>query len=171
MDYRATREPRAVLDQAIRAKALAADFFEFLSKSVPGVKLRQAFQQFGRDEREQRKILMKYRKDLYGGGEPALFRADPTALDRLKDGEISAETDLIRALGVAIESEEWASRFYTEAALNFSDRHAKVFFKILAESGRARCLQLNGLRVAVEKEGLRYGMVEQLELASEPSGS
>jgi hypothetical protein len=63
MSILTSREPRDVLDQAIRSKALAAEFFEFLGRSVPGVKLRQVFIQFARDEREQRKILMKYRKD------------------------------------------------------------------------------------------------------------
>jgi len=41
MSILTSREPRDVLDQAIRSKALAAEFFEFLARSVPGVKLRQ----------------------------------------------------------------------------------------------------------------------------------
>ena len=158
-----TREPRAVLDEAIRSKALAAEFFDFLSNSVPGVKLRQTFQRFSRDEREQRKILMKYRRDLYGSGDLAKLRAEPGALSRLT-GEISAGTDLLHAIAVAFRTEERNTRFYVEAALNFSDRHAKIFFRILAESGRARQEQLNGLRVAIERDGLLHGTVEPLQL-------
>ncbi len=157
------REPRAVLDEAIRSKALAAEFFDFLSRSVPGVKLRQTFQMFGRDEREQRKILMKYRRDLYGSGDTAKLRAEPGALSRLTT-EICGGTDLLHALSVAMRTEERNTRFYVEAALNFSDRHAKIFFRILAESGRARHEQLNSLRVAVERDGLCHGTVEPLQL-------
>ncbi len=157
------REPRAVLDEAIRSKALAAEFFDFLSRSVPGVKLRQTFQRFGRDEREQRKILMKYRRDLYGSGDIGKLGAEPTELDRLTS-EICGGSDLLHALGVAIGTEERNTRFYVEAALNFSDRHAKIFFRILAESGRARQDQLNGLRIAIERDGLRHGTVEPLQL-------
>ncbi len=157
------REPRAVLDEAIRSKALAAEFFDFLSRSVPGVKLRQTFLRFGRDEREQRKILMKYRRDLYGSGDTGKLGAEPTELSRLTS-EICGGTDLLHALSVAIGTEERNTRFYVEAALNFSDRHAKIFFRILAESGRARQDQLNGLRIAIERDGLRYGTVEPLQL-------
>jgi rubrerythrin len=158
------REPRAVLDQAIHGKALAAEFFEFLGRSVPGVKLRQAFQRFARDEREQRKILMKYRKDLYGGGDSKGFQHEGGGLGLHVDGEITARSDLLRALHVAIRSEERATRFYTEAALNFSDRHAKIFFRILAESGRGRLAQLDSLRVAIDRDGMLCGTVEPLQM-------
>ena len=164
MSILTSREPRDVLDQAIRSKALAAEFFEFLARSVPGVKLRQVFLQFARDEREQRKILMKYRKDLYGAGDSSKLHGDPGALNDMVEGEITARSDLLLALKTAIASEERATRFYTEAALNFSDRHAKIFFRILAESGRGRLGQLNTLRVAIDRDGLQYGSVEPLQL-------
>ena len=169
MAFSPSREPRDVLDQAIGSKALVAEFFEYLSREVPGVNLRQAFQGFARDEREQRKILVKYRQDLYGplvddaNGDPV-----PVVPDGLPEGEITARSDLIQALRTVIHSEDRATRFYTEAALNFADRHAKIFFRILAESGKARRDQLSVLLVAIERDGLQHGTVEPLQL--QPTG-
>jgi rubrerythrin len=137
MAFPVTREPRAVIDQAIRSKELSAEFFEFLGRSVPGVKLRQEFIQFARDEKEQRKILLKYRKDLFGAADPSRAEGAGEEWSEEQWGEINARSDLLQAILAAIRSEELATRFYSEAALNFGDPHAKIFFRILAESGRA----------------------------------
>jgi rubrerythrin len=85
-------------------------------------------------------------------------------LNDFVEGEITRRSDLLLALRTAIGSEERATRFYTEAALNFADRHAKIFFRILAESGRSRLSQLNALCVSIDREGLQFGTVEPLQL-------
>src|SRR6185436_1031252 len=57
---------RAVLDRMVKEKEIAAAFFGRMAESLEEVEHRRWFRRMAQDEKDQRKILVKHRRELCG---------------------------------------------------------------------------------------------------------
>ena len=57
---------RVVLDRLVREKEIAAQFFGRMAQVQEDVEHRRWFRRMAQDEKDQRKILMKHRRELCG---------------------------------------------------------------------------------------------------------
>src|SRR5688572_29793530 len=59
---------RGVLDRMVREKEIAATFFARVAECLEDVEQRRWFRRMAQDEKDQRKILLKHRRELCGTG-------------------------------------------------------------------------------------------------------
>src|SRR5687767_4056089 len=57
---------RTVLDRLVREKEIAAQYFARVAQALEDVEQRRWFRRMAQDEKDQRKILMKHRRELCG---------------------------------------------------------------------------------------------------------
>ena len=102
---------RAMLDRMVKEKEIAAAFFARMAESLEEVDQRRAFRRMAQDEKDQRKIVMKHRRELCGSV-PSVLPVQVSALhDRLTKVVRGEEPGLEEALALAIRSAEEAGRF------------------------------------------------------------
>jgi rubrerythrin len=151
---------RAVLDRMVKEKEIAAAFFGRMAESLEEVDQRRSFRRMAQDEKDQRKILMKHRRELCGNiqsVQPAIVSAIHERLTQIARGE---EPGLEEALTLAIRSADEALAACARAGEMTSDRSFRIFLKILgAESLSHRGELLKTLR-RVERE--RKDAVEEI---------
>jgi rubrerythrin len=151
---------RAVLDRMVKEKEIAASFFGRMAEALEEVDQRRWFRRMAQDEKDQRKILVKHRRELCGHVPTQLPILVSPIHDRLTKIARGQEPQLEEALGLAIRSADEAFGACIRAADMASDRSFRIFLKILgAESQAHRCELLKTLRQA---ERDRKAEVEEL---------
>jgi rubrerythrin len=151
---------RAVLDRMVKEKEIAAAFFGRMAEALEDVDQRRSFRRMAQDEKDQRKILVKHRRELCGQVPTTLPIAVSAIHERLTRIGRGEEPQLDEALALAIRSAEEAFGACVRAADMGADRSFRIFLKILgAESQAHRAELLKTLR-RVESE--RKAHVEEL---------
>ena len=151
---------RAVLDRMVKEKEIAAAFFGRMAESLDEVDQRRAFRRMAQDEKDQRKILVKHRRELCGNIPTTLPIVISAIHDRLVKITRGQEPGLEEALALAVRSADEALAACLRAAEMVSDRSFRIFLKILgAESQSHRAELMKTLR-RIENE--RKAEVEEI---------
>ena len=125
-----------ILDTAIFWKTLTSHFYEFLSKVVVDPIIKQRFRLMGTEERDHRKILRKYRRDLCGSTPNSLADRESRALrDKFVYDEINNRVALDVAVDSILKAEERSYVFFTHASKCIDSREGRIFLRLLAEEG------------------------------------
>src|SRR6185295_20130565 len=95
---------RAVLDRMVKEKEVAAAFFGRMAESLEEVEHRRWFRRMAQDEKDQRKILVKHRRELCGSVPPTTPLVLSPIHDRLVRIVRGEEPGLLEALALAIRS-------------------------------------------------------------------
>ena len=128
----------AVLDRLAREKEIAQNFFNRIGDALEDVDKRRWFRRMAQDEKDQRKILVKHRKEMCRDmGEPALVLDVSPGHQILLDRTTGEETGYIDALRISVRAAEEARVFCDRASDLIADRSCRIFLKILAEEGRS----------------------------------
>ena len=129
-------ETQKILDTAILWKTLTSHYYEFLSKVVVDPIMKQRFRLMGTEERDHRKILRKYRRDLCGPGSGTLSDREQRALkDKFAFDEVNNRTALDFAVDCIVKAEERSYVFFTHASKCIASREGRIFLRLLAEEG------------------------------------
>jgi rubrerythrin len=151
---------RAVLDRMVKEKEIAAAFFARMAESLEEVDQRRAFRRMAQDEKDQRKIVMKHRRELCGNV-PSVLPIQVSALhERLTKIARGEEPGLEEALALAIRSAEEAFGSCHRAAEMVGDRSFRIFLKILGAESQAHRTDLLATLRRVERE--RKSEVEEI---------
>ena len=143
---------RAVLDRMVKEKEVAAGFFGRMAESLDEVDQRRWFRRMAQDEKDQRKILMKHRRELCGNVPttlPIVVSAIHERLTRVVRGE---EPGVEEALALAIHSADEATSACIRAAEMTSDRSFRIFLKILGAESQAHRVELLAALRRVERD-------------------
>jgi rubrerythrin len=151
---------RAVLDRMVKEKEVAAAFFARMAESLEEVDQRRAFRRMAQDEKDQRKIVMKHRRELCGSVPSVLPIAVSALHDRLSKIARGEEPGLEEALTLAIRSAEEAFASCSRAADMVSDRSFRIFLKILGAESQAHRSDLYATLRRIERE--RKDEVEEI---------
>lgn len=127
---------RRILDFSISWKTLTSQYYEFLSKVVGDPIMKQRFRLMASEERDHRKILRKYRRELCGRGESTLTDDDVMVQrSRFTFLEVNDRATLQVAIDCIMESENESNRFFTHASGKIENREGRIFLRLLAEEG------------------------------------
>jgi rubrerythrin len=127
---------RKILDFSISWKTLTSQYYEFLSKVVGDPIMKQRFRLMASEERDHRKILRKYRRELCGKGE-SLLTEDEVKGQRTRFTflEVNDRPTLQVAVDCILAAESESSRFFTVASGKIENREGRIFLRLLAEEG------------------------------------
>ncbi|MCE9637894.1 MAG: hypothetical protein K8T90_19510 [Planctomycetes bacterium] len=137
----ATSQPSAsdtkkVLDLSIYWKTLTSQYYEFLSKVVSDPIMKQRFRLMASEERDHRKILRKYRKELVGSS--AIELGEPERR-QLRENFVFLEVKDRETMDVAVQcilrAEERSNRFFNQASSRIDNREGRIFLRLLGEEG------------------------------------
>lgn len=138
---------RAVLDRLVREKEIAAQFFGRMATVQDEVEHRRWFRRMAQDEKDQRKILMKHRRELCGhvvASETPTLSQIHEAVEQIARTSNAGYVDAIR---IAIRIAEESRAFAAFASDLTGDRSCRIFLKILSqESGVHRDELISELR-------------------------
>jgi rubrerythrin len=127
---------KRILDFSISWKTLTSQYYEFLSKVVGDPIMKQRFRLMASEERDHRKILRKYRRELCGRGETTLTEDDVrTQRVRFTFLEVNDRATLQVAVDCIVEAEYESNRFFTLASGKIENREGRIFLRLLAEEG------------------------------------
>ena len=129
-------DTKSILDQSIFWKTLTSQYYEFLSKVVSDPIMKQRFRLMASEERDHRKILRKYRRELVGssaislgGEEKARLKAYFVFLEVKDRGSMDVAVDCI------LRAEQLSTRFFNQASSRIDNREGRIFLRLLAEEG------------------------------------
>ncbi len=129
--------PQKLMDASIYWKSQTSGYYEFLGRAVGDPILKQKFRLLAAEERDHRKILRKYRRDLCGRGELTLTPAEARAFEeRFSFRAIFDQEDLKTAIRIMCRAEEKSESFFVKASERLEDREGRIFLRLLAEEGR-----------------------------------
>jgi rubrerythrin len=143
---------RAVLDRMVKEKEIAAGFFGRMAESLDEVDQRRWFRRMAQDEKDQRKILMKHRRELCGSVPMTLPICVSAIHERLTRVVRGAEPGLEEALALAIHSADEATSACLRAADMSGDRSFRIFLKILGAESQAHRIELLAALRRVERD-------------------
>lgn len=143
---------RAVLDRMVKEKEIAAGFFGRMAESLDEVDQRRWFRRMAQDEKDQRKILMKHRRELCGNVPTSLPISLSPIHERLTRIVRGAEPGLEEALALAIHSADEATSACLRAAEMSGDRSFRIFLKILGAESQAHRVELLAALRRVERD-------------------
>jgi len=132
---------RAILDRMVREKEIAASFFARIAEKLEDVEQRRWFRRMAQDEKDQRKILLKHRRELCGAPVPGGTKVSSVheALDLAgRDGS----PGYLEALRLAARLADEARVFASRASDVVSERSCRIFLKILSEESASHRLEL-----------------------------
>ena len=102
MSLKTSLQARDLLDRMVHEKEITAAFFIRLADSVEDVDQRRWFRRMGQDEKDQRKILIKHRRELWGhspAGEAAIVSP---VHETLAHTPVVPGMDILQALRVSV---------------------------------------------------------------------
>ena len=143
---------RAVLDRMVKEKEIAAGFFGRMAESLDEVDQRRWFRRMAQDEKDQRKILMKHRRELCGNIPTTLPIVVSAIHERLTRIVRGTEPGLEEALALAIHSADDATSACLRAAEMTGDRSFRIFLKILGAESQAHRVELLAALRRVERD-------------------
>jgi len=127
---------KRILDYSVSWKTMTSQYYEFLSKVVGDPIMKQRYRLMASEERDHRKILRKYRRELCGRGETTLTEDDVKGQrTRFTFLEVNDRATLQVAIDCILEAEEESNRFFTLASGKIENREGRIFLRLLAEEG------------------------------------
>ena len=137
MNVEETIRLRAVLDRLVREKEIAAQFFGRMAQVQADVEHRRWFRRMAQDEKDQRKILMKHRRELCGHVTPASAPTVSAIHQTVEPVARTSNADFLEAVQIAVRIAEEARAFSAFASDLANDRSCRIFLKILAQESAA----------------------------------
>ena len=138
---------RAVLDRLVREKEIAAQYFARVGLALDDVDQRRWFRRMAQDEKDQRKILIKHRRELCGHVVPQAVAAVSSAHASAEGFTRSGTAVFVDVVRTAVVLAEESRVFTLQASDIAGERSCRIFLKILGqESGVRRDELLNVLR-------------------------
>jgi len=129
-------DTRKILDLSIFWKTLTSQYYEFLSKVVSDPIMKQRFRLMASEERDHRKILRKYRRELVGSSHIELEDAEKRQLkERFVFLEVKDRSSMDIAVECILKAEERSNRFFNQASSRIDNREGRIFLRLLAEEG------------------------------------
>ena len=148
---------RRILDFSISWKTLTSQYYEFLSKVVGDPIMKQRFRLMASEERDHRKILRKYRRELCGRGDSTLTEEDvKVQRARFTFLEVNDRPTLQVAIDCIMESETESNRFFTIASGKIENREGRIFLRLLAEEGLIHRSMVEELMEYAEGRDIRF---------------
>jgi rubrerythrin len=129
-------DTKKVLDLSIYWKTLTSQYYEFLSKVVSDPIMKQRFRLMASEERDHRKILRKYRKELVGSSAIELEDAEKRQLrENFVFLEVKDRATMDVAVQCILRAEERSNRFFNQASSRIDNREGRIFLRLLGEEG------------------------------------
>ena len=129
-------DTRKILDLSIYWKTLTSQYYEFLSKVVSDPIMKQRFRLMASEERDHRKILRKYRRELVGSSHIELEDDEKKQLkDRFVFLEVKDRESMDVAVQCILKAEERSNRFFNQASSRIDNREGRIFLRLLGEEG------------------------------------
>lgn len=154
MGMLATQHIGHVLDRMVREKEISASFFVRAGDGLDDADQRRWFRRMGQDEKDQRKILMKHRRELCGptarDTEIAVSGIHQT-LDRAGRQSVVSYVDAMR---LGIRAAEHMRELCARASDAAPDRSCRIFLKILSQESDVHRRELLTELRRVEREML-----------------
>ena len=148
---------RRILDYSVSWKTMTSQYYEFLSKVVGDPIMKQRFRLMASEERDHRKILRKYRRELCGRGDTTLTEDDvKTQRARFTFLEVNDRPTLQVAIDCVMESEDESNRFFTLASGKIENREGRIFLRLLAEEGLIHKSMVEELLEYAEGRDIRF---------------
>ena len=148
---------RRILDFSISWKTLTSQYYEFLSKVVGDPIMKQRFRLMASEERDHRKILRKYRRELCGRGDSTLTEDDVrTQKLRFTFLEVNDRATLQVAVDCILEAENESNRFFTLASGKIENREGRIFLRLLAEEGLIHRSMVDELMEYADSREVRF---------------
>jgi rubrerythrin len=149
-----TQRFEVLLDRMVREKDISATFFTNTAEILEDPDQRRWFRRMGQDEKDQRKILMKHRRELC----EEVDLGEPTAVSPVHRVLARPSTlvglEYLGALRLAVRSAEETRDLCAQASDVTPDRSCRIFLKILSQESEVhRKALLEELR-RVERERL-----------------
>lgn len=128
---------RAVLDRLVREKEIAAQFFGRMAQVQDDVEHRRWFRRMAQDEKDQRKILMKHRRELCGHVQTTTVTAMSPVHQTVEPVARTSTACFVEAVRTAARIAEEARAFSSFASDFTSDRSCRIFLKILSQESES----------------------------------
>lgn len=129
-------DTKKVLDLSIFWKTLTSQYYEFLSKVVSDPIMKQRFRLMASEERDHRKILRKYRRELVGNSQVDLGDAEKKQLrENFTFLEVKDRASMDIAVNCILKAEERSNRFFNQASSRIDNREGRIFLRLLGEEG------------------------------------
>ena len=146
-----------ILDTAIHWKTLTSRYYEFLSKVVVDPIMKQRFRLMGTEERDHRKILRKYRRDLCRTAPKTLSATETDALkSKFIFDEVNDRDALDKAVDCILAAEERSNVFFTHASNSIASREGRIFLRLLAEEGTVHRSMVEQLMEYASRKEVRF---------------
>jgi rubrerythrin len=148
---------KRILDFSVSWKTLTSQYYEFLSKVVGDPIMKQRFRLMASEERDHRKILRKYRRELCGRGETTLTE-DDVKVQRVRFTflEVNDRATLQVAIDCILEAERESNRFFTHASGKIENREGRIFLRLLAEEGLIHQSMVDELMEYADARDVRF---------------
>jgi hypothetical protein len=135
---------RAVLDRLVREKEIAAQYFARVAQALDDVEQRRWFRRMAQDEKDQRKILMKHRRELCGHVAPQpVIVVSGTHLG-VEGWTRASGADFVEVVRTAARLADESRAFAVHASELAGDRSCRIFLKILSQESGVRREELVG---------------------------
>jgi rubrerythrin len=121
-----------ILDFAIGEEEASAGFYRVLAKKMDRPWMKEAFEEFAREEDGHKKKLLKFKSGEVAPP-PQEKVLDLKIGDYLVDAELNPEMNYQEALMVAMKKEKFAFKMYTDLASVATDQNAKALLLSLAQ--------------------------------------
>jgi hypothetical protein len=135
---------RAVLDRLVREKEIAAQFFGRMAQVQEDVEHRRWFRRMAQDEKDQRKILMKHRRELCGHVQPSSLAGMSAIHQAVEPVARTSTAGFVDAVRIAARIAEEARAFSSFASDVAADRSCRIFLKILSQESAVHRDELLG---------------------------
>lgn len=150
-------DTRKILDFSIHWKTLTSQYYEFLSKVVTDPIMKQRFRLMASEERDHRKILRKYRKELVGGSKIELAESDKASLrEQFVFLEVKDRDSMDIAVDCVIKAEEKSNRFFNQMSSRIDNREGRIFLRLLAEEGLIHRAMVEELMEYADSKEIRF---------------
>ena len=152
-----------LLDLAIFWKTQTSGYYEFLGRAVGDPILKQRFRLLAAEERDHRKILRKYRRDLCGRTSSALTSDESLSMEeRFSFRAIFDQEDLKTAIRIMCRAEEKSHAFFAQASARIDNREGRIFLRLLSEEGTVHGGMLEEVMDYVDRKEIRITKAGQV---------
>jgi len=148
---------RRILDFSIAWKTLTSQYYEFLSKVVGDPIMKQRFRLMASEERDHRKILRKYRRELCGRADSVLHEDDVRQMRTwFTFLEVNDRPTLQVAVECILKAEGRSNQFFTLASGKVENREGRIFLRLLAEEGLVHRSMVEELLEYADSRDIRF---------------
>jgi rubrerythrin len=152
-----------LLDLSIFWKTQTSGYYEFLSRAVGDPILKQRFRLLAAEERDHRKILRKYRRDLCRRTNSELTAEETKTMEeRFSFRAIFDQEDLKTAIRIMCRAEEKSLAFFAQASARIDNREGRIFLRLLSEEGTVHGGLLREILDYVDRKEIRITKAGQV---------